>query len=102
MKILKDRDHSHTLMVKTGIDYDAFKKWVEDTKLFAVIKHHTQNGGFLPEIRSAKISLSLKAGVVVNKMEDLPQELILEFFLNSPFYHERDTNTNRLERDDNI
>ena len=31
--------------------------------------------------------LRLNRGVIVNKPEDLPKELLLEFFINSPYYN---------------
>lgn len=71
----------------------ALKLWIENTQLFAVIKYHTTSGGMggvMPRIRGVDppLQLSLQQGIVIEKAEDLPIEIIEEFWRNSPFFEE--------------
>lgn len=60
-----------------------FKEWIEDTSLF----HSIVNNPLAMEIKAIDNSISLKpTGKKVEKAEDLPVELILEFYRNSPYY----------------
>jgi len=75
------------------------KHWIEHTKLFTTIKVHTNSGGrfgVMPMIVGVdpQLELSLQPGVVINVAEDLPIEIIEEFYRNSPFY--KQTNQNQL------
>lgn len=65
-----------------------FKTWVEQTSLFDSIKNRKKVIGVdFYEIRAKEITIRLKDNVIVNKAEDLPIELIENFYINSPFYN---------------
>jgi hypothetical protein len=72
-----------------------FKEWVENTQLFSVIKEesHTFRGvNTRIQANDGTLALSLEPGVVIEKAEDLPKELLIQFYINSPFY-----NSNHIE-----
>ena len=81
-----------TLPIARPSDWILLKQWIEDTKLFAVIKAYTTGeaggGGVMPRIIGVDppLSLSLIPGVIINVAEDLPVEIIMEFYRNSPYY----------------
>jgi hypothetical protein len=81
----------------------ALKEWIEDTRLFAFLQWETNNVGWhgvLPTLFAADenrpMTLALQPGVVINRAEDLPIELIEEFYINSPFY--KGENNNNLKQ----
>lgn len=66
-----------------------FKEWVEKTCLFNKLVYETNHkpvGVDFHRIQSDEISIDLREGIKINKAEDLPVQLLREFFLNSPFY----------------
>lgn len=68
--------------------WNRFKMWVETTSLFDAIKEGTKRLNNSPleyyTIESDSIIFSIKKGVVVNRVEDLPKDLLLNFLVNCP------------------
>ncbi len=62
-----------------------FKEWIEQTSLFNTIKMHVGSGIRIDLIPN-NASYILNKGGKVEKAEDLPIEMIVEFFINSPYY----------------
>jgi len=94
MEIVKRNTWGGPEIVMFNNKWTAFKEWVEQTKLFCVIKEETQAQGRnnmfgqIPTIMTTDpyMSFTLKPNVYINAAEDLPQEILLEFYKNSPFY----------------
>ena len=88
--------------------YLSFLEWVGQTNLFSAIKEGTKRHSVhYGEYDTAYVikydgnELRLNKGVVIDKPEDLPKEILIQFFLNSPFYitleHEQGTQQPLLE-----
>jgi hypothetical protein len=82
--------------------FEIFLVWVEQTKLFNVIREETRRQGkfgIMPSIVGVQpdLSLSLVPGVVIDRAVDLPKEFLAEFFRNSPFYDGNDSIDNDLK-----
>lgn len=73
-----------------------FKRWVENTKLFQTIVAHSGTGveiyGFDENIELRLVLSSTK----ITTFEELPKELLKEFFINSPWYNPKE-DTHLLE-----
>jgi hypothetical protein len=77
---------------------------VEQTNLFSAIKEatrdHLRNSlscfGAMYIIRYDNTELKLNKGVIINEAKDLPKEILLQFYLNSPFYKEREQYSQNL------
>ena len=70
-----------------------FLDWVETTQLFNVIKEETQRQGWcgvMPRITTpgGGLQFQLEPGVMIYRATDLPKEVLMEFFINSPFYEQ--------------
>jgi len=94
------RETSSKDVIERYIKLPKFKEWLENTQLFNVIKEESNSHGMMgisPTIVGKGIQLQLEPGVVVNRMEDLPLEMVMEFFRNSPFYANSDNNFKILE-----
>lgn len=61
-----------------------FKEWIENTSLFSTIKRFAGSGIIIEGIPDG-LRLQLNGISDINVAEDLPVELLLEFYLNSPF-----------------
>lgn len=75
--------------------YLSFLEWVRGTNLFNAIREgtrtHLHNSitcayGAEYIVRYNGNELKLNRGVIIQEPKDLPKELLLEFFINSPFY----------------
>lgn len=64
-----------------------FKEWIENTPLFGAIKVHAGTGLIIESLPHG-LSLELNRVAKIEKAEDLPIEMIKEFFINSPFYNQ--------------
>ncbi len=64
-----------------------FKEWIENTPLFGAIKVHAGTGLIIESLPHG-LSLQLNGIGKIEKAEDLPIEMIKEFFINSPFYNQ--------------
>lgn len=61
-----------------------FKEWIEQTSLFNTIKRFAGTGLIIEGIPNG-LSLQLNGISNIQSAEDLPIELLIEFYLNSPF-----------------
>ena len=65
-----------------------FKDWVEQTSLFAALSNDFGETIRCHDI-DGNISMEFERnGIPINVAEDLPIELLIEFFINSPFFNE--------------
>lgn len=62
-----------------------FKEWIEQTSLFNTIKRFAGTGIIIEGIPDG-LRLQLNGISKVEKAEDLPIEMIIQFFNNSPWY----------------
>jgi len=82
---------SHEVSIKEFFNkLPEFKTWIEQTQLFNVIKQESNPAtraytGIAPKLVSDKIQLQLREGVIITKAEDLPVEMIMVFYENSPY-----------------
>lgn len=65
-----------------------FKEWVEQTHLFTTIKQMVGTGVRI-DMYEYQQSLELTGVIKIEKVEDLPIELLWQFYINSPFYEDR-------------
>lgn len=73
-----------------------FKEWVEQTSLFNALVQDSGNPTCVG-IRATDNSLELLTrGIKVSTVYDLPFELVVEFWKNSPFYESRDNPTGNI------
>lgn len=68
--------------------WDKFKSWVEQTQLFNALLKYSGNPNCRIEAFTDKEYLEFQLnGNKVEKFEDLPKELLLKFYLNSPWHN---------------
>ena len=86
--IIKQDETGVIPLGKSPTLWDNFKKWVENTKLFNAIIIHSGNPDCRIDGFSEKLSLSLNLNSrKISTFEELPPELLMEFYINSPWYH---------------
>lgn len=74
-----------------------FKAWIENTSLFhalkadrgGVIRLHAEDGDIDGEI--------FRNHIIIEKAEDLPIEMIQQFYINSPWYDNTSTEINLID-----
>ena len=77
------------------IEWSRFKQWVENTALFQSILQHSGNPAASIEAadKSIRLDLSFKK---IHNFEELPTELLLEFYKNSPWNNNNESIKNLL------
>ena len=82
------------------VEFSRFKEWVEDTALFDAIKKGTndaRNALIGYRIETPDMTLTLARDRIVNKFEDLPIEIVKQFYINSPWFNNNQSIQNLLE-----
>lgn len=75
--------------------FEEFLAWIEITSLFHALRDKNQFDAIDSfSIRSGQICLEdINPNIVITKALDLPYELMLQFYINSPFYKTNNENT---------
>lgn len=71
-----------------------FKEWIEQTQLFATIRKFAGSGIIIEGLPDS-MRLHLTGISKIEKAEDLPIELIQQFFINSPFINHTNNDTTK-------
>lgn len=78
------------VMCKNPEQWNGFMRWVEETHLFHAIKEGVKNHKLMGVsyyiVRAVDVELNINTSIDVNKADDLPIEILQNFFLNSPWH----------------
>ena len=77
-----------------------FREWVENTQLFHTLVMATNRraeGVEYEHIRTPDMLLTIESHIKVHTFDDLPKEMVYQFYINSPWYNNNQTIKNLLE-----
>lgn len=84
----------------TRTKWEGFARWVEETALFNAIKEGIPKSREMKvdyyTIQAGDFQLNLSSNKDVNVAGDLPVEMLIEFYLNSPWITQRDNSIQKL------